>query len=309
MANTIMPTVFASGVRRLRTLSGWPMLGSAVDPSTIADLVANGGYDMGTINTLAALGATNEQLLALPYPASSAEMAAAVANLMNQLGGAQAAPGAPAASAPSYPQSAQPTKISTGWGDLDLLEKSSWDFLNSQFVAAQQQLNALAAQNPKDPEIISMVQQFNSNVAQWANYYAQAVGGAPSPIPMASIPGLSGLGIAPLIIVGIVAGVAALAAWLWGFINNSIANKMQQRAAVLTAQNQAALLAKADAADKAGNPALGNQYRLQATGLTSPGAVTPTAPINWGLWLQQNMPVMLFGLAAVVILPSVLRRR
>jgi hypothetical protein len=67
-------------------LHGLGALGTAVDPSTVSELVVNGGYDMGVVDNLIQMGATNEELLALPYPADSAEMSAAVASLMSQLG-------------------------------------------------------------------------------------------------------------------------------------------------------------------------------------------------------------------------------
>jgi hypothetical protein len=309
MSYAIMANPITTGVRRLRTLGGLWGLGTPPDPDTINELVA-AGYDSGDINTAVAMGATNEQLLALPYPADPATEAEALATLINQLGGALPAPGASASTAPSYPAAAQPTTINNPFtgSTLDLLQQSSWDYINSLFVSAQQRLNALAAQNPKDPTIVSMVSEFNSNVTQWANYYDQAVGNAPSPIPMASIPGLSGLGIAPLVIVGIVAGVALLVTWLYGFVTNALAAKEQANAALINAQNQQALILKYNQAVAAGDT---KTAQAILPSIQSVGAQTTAAgqPVNWQLWFQQNAPILLLGLAAIVILPGLLRRR
>src|ERR1700680_3839847 len=166
MSNTIISTANTTGVRRLRTLG---FLGTAPDPDTLAQLQA-AGYDMPTIQSAIALGATDEQLLTLPFPASPSEIATATQQLMSQLSGLQAAPGQPSTAAPNFPQGAMPsTMISTGFGTSDLLQQSSWDTLNSFFVSAQQRLQALAAKLPGDPEVIGMVSQFNGMVAQWSN--------------------------------------------------------------------------------------------------------------------------------------------
>jgi hypothetical protein len=61
-------------------------LGTPPDPSSVQDLV-NAGYNPTTINALISLGATNEQLQALPFPATPAEMQAGINALSAQLGG------------------------------------------------------------------------------------------------------------------------------------------------------------------------------------------------------------------------------
>jgi hypothetical protein len=64
--------------------------------------LTSNGYDPSTIQTLIYLGATNEQLQALPYPATSVEMQSAVSALVAQLNaGKSAAPTAPGASTSS----------------------------------------------------------------------------------------------------------------------------------------------------------------------------------------------------------------
>ena len=108
MSWTAMPNAMNQGVRRLHTLGALWGLGTAPDPSTLAELQA-AGYDMGVINTAVALGATDEQLLALPFPASPQEISDATQQLMNTVGGGLPFIGQPGSSAPSYPSSGQPT--------------------------------------------------------------------------------------------------------------------------------------------------------------------------------------------------------
>jgi hypothetical protein len=72
-------------------------LGTPPDPSSVQDLV-NAGYNPTSINALISMGASNEQLQALPFPASAAEMQAGINALAAQLGGGIVAP--PVAAAP-----------------------------------------------------------------------------------------------------------------------------------------------------------------------------------------------------------------
>jgi hypothetical protein len=336
MSIAIAPTFEANkiGVRRVYTLAG---LGRPPDPSTIADLVANGGYDMGTINTLVALGATDEQLLTLPYPAGPDEMSVAVANLMNILAGAQAAPGGSAASAGSYPQSAQPTTVSTAFGVYDLTQEASWSAIAKLFTTVQQQLNEIARLAPNDPDVISHVRQFNSLVVQWAGYYTQAFGSAPSPLPMASIPGggsMSGtLGVIPIVIaVALVAGVVALLGALYGIYtwgqnkksqitataqvqgqavasSQATANTLLTQAAALIAQANA--LPPAQSAQAAAMRAQAAVMQQQATGLvgqslssTLPGVVA--APLT--NWFTQNWIGVAAVLIGMAVLPGLIKK-
>jgi hypothetical protein len=307
--NTIMPTVFATGVRRMRTLNGWPMLGAMGTPpdqTTIAELVVNGGYDMDTINTLIAQGATNEQLQALPYPATADERAAGITNLMNQLGGAQAAPGAPATSARSYPQGAIPVIQTDLFGNLDLSLRSTWDVITSQFTQIGQQLNAIAAQRPNDPTVIQMRAQYNALATQFTNAWSK-VFNTSSPIrtlgtwqDIAATSGIvilggvaiaSGVGIPLVAVIGtILAGLYVIGKWI---------NSQNVQAAVSgqQAQNQTALLSAAAAADAAGNPTLAANYRYQAAAL---GPATPGVAQDWSYWLQSNVG-WIFGAMVVAL--------
>jgi len=273
MANTIMPTVFSSGVRRMHTLSGWPMLGAmgtAVDPSTIADLVVNGGYDMGTINALIGLGATNEQLLALPYPASLGEKIAAINALMAQLGGPAAMPGA-IPSAPSPAPSGGGNVLRAGsqlsytatWGNTF----PSWNDPNEiqsriQTVLAQQWGILIDNQFHTTSDVVNFSGQSGFTLQVRTNRDYGAAGDVKSIIDGALYS----------------AGVS-----------------LKSSTIALTVTGQTPLTT---------GPFPG------AAGTAI--AMTPTLPpgaTNWSAWLQTNMPLLLFALAGMVILPPLLRRR
>ena len=276
MANTIMPTVFSSGVRRLHTLSGggWPMLGAlgtAVDPSTIADLVANGGYDMGTINILIGLGATNEQLLALPYPAPANEKLAAISALMSQLGGPTAAP-APVAvpSAPAPPPSSgnvlragSQLSYTATWGN----DFPSWNDPNEiqsriQTVLAQQWGILIDNQFHTTSDVINFSGQSGFTLQVHTNRDYGNAGDVKS------------------IIDGALYSAGA---------------SLKSSTIALTVTGQTPLTT---------GPFPG------AAG--SAIAMTPSLPpgaTNWSAWLQQNMPFLIFALSVMVIGPPLLRRR
>jgi Transglutaminase-like superfamily len=87
---------------RARTMA---FIGTIPQQQTVNELVA-ANYNPTTLNQLIAMGATDEQLQALPYPATTAEMQAGVNALAAQLGGAApaatvTAPVAPAAASGS----------------------------------------------------------------------------------------------------------------------------------------------------------------------------------------------------------------
>lgn len=98
-------------VNRHRTMMGrhrtMAFIGTPPDQSAVNDLT-NNGYNPATINQLIAMGASNEQLQALPFPTDPASMQAAVNALAAQLGGTTAAP-ASASPAPATPASGQVT--------------------------------------------------------------------------------------------------------------------------------------------------------------------------------------------------------
>lgn len=320
MANTIMPTVFASGVRRLsvKTMSGWPMLGASTDQ--VAGMISE-GYDPSVITSLSTAGATDADLQNLwdNTAPGSQDFANAANNLMQRLTGRPGATGGA-----GYPSAAVPTTISTAFGVYDLAQQSAWDTISAQFVQTQQQLNALARSAPKDADVIQMVTDFNSLVAQYANYYQQAFGSAPSTIPLASFPGLSGLGIAPLVIIGgIAAAVAALLATLY-LLNQRITAKaalVQAQGASQTTANVGSLsdtyrqqIQSMNAAYAAGNKALGDQLAAQAQQTAQAIQKVGASPgsggeVNFSAWFQQNWGWLMIGLGAIVIVPAALKRR
>ena len=90
---------YGSVRRHMRTMGA---LGTVPQQTTVNELVA-ANYNPTTINQLIAMGVTDEQLQALPYPASAAEMQAGVNALAAQLGGSLSAPAASPTAAPAAP--------------------------------------------------------------------------------------------------------------------------------------------------------------------------------------------------------------
>jgi hypothetical protein len=314
----IMPNAMTQGVRRLSTLGAMWGLGAA-DPVALAQLQA-AGYDMAAINTAIALGATDDQLFNLPFPSSPDEIAAATQQLLNQLGGAQAAPGQSAATAKSYPVGAIPV-VQTDIGLLDLSLRSTWDNLASQFAQVGQQLNAIAAQRPKDLAVVQMRSQYNALASKFSSAWSTVFSGS-SPLPTLGdwqdlavgsgfvvIGGIliaSGVGI-PLValIVAVAAGLAVLTKW----INSQNAQTAVTKAAADTqGQTFASLSAALAAAQARGDIATVNQIlaTMRSIGMAPPGSNPPT---NWNAWLQQNMGLVILGLGVIVIVPPLLRRR
>lgn len=295
MSSTIISTANTTGVRRLRTL-GW--LGGA--PSDLALQMIQDGYDISVITTLADNNATDAQLQYLydNYGAGTAEFAQAANALLAQLtGGMAGGTVSPGSSAPV------PTTINTAWGVYDLTQQAAWDAINSQFVSVQQRLQALAARLPGDPDVISMVGQFNGYVVQWAGYYQQVIGRSPSPSAQVT---LGGLGVAPLVIAaGIAAGIIALIAAV-GYLVGRVAAKEQAAAATQTAQNQSALISQYNAATARGDTK--TAQALLAT-IQATGAPAPPQPTNWSLWFQQNAGLLVGAVVAIAIVKPLLSRR
>jgi hypothetical protein len=298
-------------------LHGLGYLGTVPDQTTINELLA-AGYDSGTLQTAVSMGASNEQLQALPYPADPIEMSDAITTLMNQLGGALPATGASAATAASYPPGADPRALSTAYGIYDLTQEATWSVFNSMFANTQQKLNALAKQFPGDPDVSQHVQDFNSTVLQYAGYYQKVFGSAPSSIPLASLSGLGSLGILPLLIVAAVAaGVLVVLAGLYD-VDQWIQLKKTQTTTQATTQtvqavqavasNVATLNAQANALDSAGNhtgaTALRNQALALTTSTASATAALPGAATSLSAWFTANFTwIALAGIGMVVAGP------
>lgn len=337
MSVTIMANPITTGTRRLTTLGsvwGVPMtLGTAPDQDTIDELVA-AGYGNESVHTLVVQGATNEQLQSLPYPADIDTMAAALATLMNQLGGASPAPGQPVTSARSYPASAVPTAI----GMLDLTSKADWDKAAGYLNTVLQLVQQVSAANPSAPDVVANKQQLNSIVQQFSAYYQQTVG---SPSGVQTLSGLGIFGVDDLIILAVIGIIAAaVSIYQWASTRKAQAaaqvqvstNATNASNAALTAANTQASSLNAQAAEliKYANSLPASQSKQagelrtqaanlqnQATGVVNSAistAALASAPslTNWNVWLQSNAGLLIGGLAAIVIIPSLLsmsRRR
>lgn len=91
-------------VNRHRTMMGrhrtMAFIGTPPDQNAVNDLT-NNGYNPATVNQLIDMGATNEQLQALPFPTDPTSMQNAVNALAAQLGGTTGAPAPAPTSAPA----------------------------------------------------------------------------------------------------------------------------------------------------------------------------------------------------------------
>ena len=309
MSNTIMPNAMNTGVRRLQTLGGWG-LGAA--PSAIAQGMIAENYDPSVIISLSNAGATDAMLQNLwdNTAAGSQEFAIAANQLLTNLTGG---PGG-AASAPGYPTGAIP-QIQTEFGFMDLSLRSTWDQISGLFSQASAGLNAIAAQRPNDPAVIQMRSQYNALANQFSSAWSTVFSGS-SPVhtlsgweDIATASGIvilggiaiaSGVGIPLVAVVGtILAGLALIVKW----INSQSAQTAVSQTAASTQAQLATALANAQAK---GDTATAQQIlsTMQATsGQAQPGVT------NWSAWLQQNMGLLIFGLAAIVIVPPLLKRR
>lgn len=306
-------------------LHGWGLgyLGSTPDPDTISALVA-AGYDPGLVNTAVAMGATDEQLLALPYPDDPATESNAIMNLINQLGGASATPGASAASAGSYP-SIVSSMISTNFGSMDLSQSSVWQSILGMMQSAFQQLTQLQQQFPGDSTVASAVAQYQSAASQFASAWQSVFGSTPS--------GLSGWGMgdvttviegAGIIIGGVVMAatiglpitlaVGGVLAALWTikqFISTkqaSLAVAQTQATTALTAagstsSTNAQLTAALAKAQASGDTTTANA--IIATLAKTAAPVTPAPANAFETWLMNNAGTVAIGVGALLVLPTI----
>jgi len=120
-------------VNRHRTMMGrsggrhrtMAFIGTPPDQSAVNDLT-NNGYNPATVNQLIQMGASNEQLQALPFPTDAASMQAAVNALAAQLGGTTASPAsaAPTAAAPASGAVTSSTIATVDQGLADIIRAS-----------------------------------------------------------------------------------------------------------------------------------------------------------------------------------------
>lgn len=324
--NTIVPTVFNNGVKRLQLagLGAWGLGDAAAQD--IADGMIGEGYDPGTINSLVAQGASSAQLQSLwdNTAPNTPDFSNAALSLLMQLSGAGAPPITGATmqtSAAGAAYGAASMVVQYGSQALDMSLDSSWQYLNSQFQTIQQQLNALVKQFPGDADVSNYVGQFNSLAMQFASAWQQAYGSSMAPA-VVSLSGMGTLG-NPLLIAGLVALVAGIAAGLYILYQQIKLKQTQaytaQTQATSTAATASALTStyqqtvnQANAALAAGNSTLYNQLMTQANNTAAQiqklgGSVAP-ATLTAGAWFQSNWGWLALVFAGVVILPPLIKK-
>lgn len=323
---TLGAAVAPLSMRSRRRTGGYFVLGGLGASADIISGMISEGYDPSVISTLAAAGASDDQLQALwdNFGAGTSDFANAANSLLTQL---THGPGG-AASSPSYPQSTVPTTVSTAFGVYDLTQESSWNAINSIFVGVANELNAVATKFPGDATTAQQIQGFNQTVMQWAGYYDQMFGYSPSPLPLASttgaptLSGMRGLGVFPVLAVAALAAavIAALAiAYSYHqWAQTKLAQSAVQATQAATAQQVStaattqanALLTQAAAAQAAGNTSLATSLRSQAAALMSPTitaaglAVSPTAGTQLASFFTANWMYIALAIGAIVVLPN-----
>jgi hypothetical protein len=331
MSYAIAPTFEANkiGVRRAYTLGHFRGLGTAPDSDTINELVAN-GYNPGDVQSAVALGATNEQLLSLPFPADQQTESNAVQALILQLSGLQAAPGQPSTTAGNFPQGAIPTTVSTGFGIFDLATKAGWDAAAASINATQQLVRQAAAINPQDPGVVSSVNQFNSAVADFANNYA-AVVGQPSSVSQITLSGLGDVSVGQALwnVLGPSGGLLNVVYQIYLWARNYIATNQAikqttatasaatatQGSATMLLQQASSLVAQANALPPA-QSAQAAQLRAQAATLQTqassllalPLTTSTPQPVQLSTWFTQNWGLIAGALIAIAVLPQLARK-
>lgn len=198
-----------------------------------------------------------------------------------------------------------------------------------QIVAGRQELDKLEAQMRSDTafarqvgaQVVKAEEQFTKAASAYARFAAL--------VGLNQIPGLSGLGSAPLIIGGI-----ALTTWLWVVASATalwlilrpliqIAGTWAQTGlakattSVAAEQNRTIILnqagvkdAEAQNAQRRGDIATARKATEEAAQLRaqagSPGTAPPTG--DTGEWLKENWPWLAAGAAALFIVPEILDR-
>lgn len=281
MSTMVASTRNTIGMKTLARQIGMSGLGSGA-----ADAI-DAGVDSGLVSTLQALGATDAQLEAV---AMDPDSESAALNLLNQLTGNSAVP---------TPAGLQQQSISqTG---VDLTDPASWYDITGQLQQANAALKNLEAQVAANPSIGAQVIQLRNDYTdlstKWIQAYGTVFGSTPS--------GLSGLGIAPLILTtAIIATAAVVIAGLgvWWEHYHTTAAIVSSKSTVTTqqtvSQTQQSLINAAQAAAAAGNNALAQQYLAQvpaANAQPSSGAtIANWFTSNWQ-WLAGIAVVMAIG--------------
>ena len=310
-------------MRAKRHRGGYLTLGAAPSSDTLSELVS-AGYDPAMLQTFVALGATNEQLQALPYPASPDEIAAASQQLMGALTSSSAVSTA----------AVQPAQ------DIGTLQSQANDLVakvramqNDLQPMIQQALAAATSGNPWPSDRGNLLASQQGDLVSITNrvnaVYRAAFGTV--------APGLSGMGIDPVTIAAAAAAVtvilAAIAVW-WNHeqtlkaqiaVQQTQANTQQQVAAAATQQansmtQQAAQFDQAAAAAAAkGDFETSGIYsqkaaslRQQAAALVSKASTVASGgdtAAQVGEFFQKYWPYFAIGAGALIVLPMLTGKR
>lgn len=331
---------YASRTSPMHGMGGMIALGSAPDPDTITALVSN-GYDPGWVNTAVAMGATDEQLLALPYPVGPDEMAAAEAQLMGQLGGVSPATGSSMSTAPLFQQQVASAVISSSFGSLDLSSVGIWQQIAGYFNQVGAALQRLAASG--DSQAQAYKSQYNSLLSQFNSVWNAAM-----PNSSAGISTLSGMGdvstlatTSVIVIAGtavaltvglpitltvgsILAGLYVIYQYVQSKNAATAVTQTQANTQAAAAASSASTIASMQAQAKTlqnqaigiqgSNPTLAAQYTAQANTLLGQaaalsGQLTSASGVsNWSLWLQNNWMLLAIAAVAVVAVPPLIKK-
>jgi hypothetical protein len=298
------------GMPRLRahsqsrpTMHGYMrVMGSAPDPDTIAVLV-QAGYDAGTLQTAISLGATDEQLLALPYPADPQEITDASVQLIQSL-----------TARPSIPA---PQDVGALQGKANELA-SQLVAINQQITAQQNQILQLNQRGvnlqTEAANLLTARNKFENAVGTFTTAYRALFGTTP--------PGLSGLGVDPATLTTVAIALAAVAVIIYEVnqilqANNQsiqlktsqMATATQQQIATNIAslqQQQNALLAQGKTAEAA---TIGQQIaQLQQQGMNVALSSQPKAATGFDLnafFSQYGIWIAAIAGAAIVLPPLI----
>ena len=272
MSYSVIPTTNTTGVRRLQALGGiygsWG-LGSVPDMDTLAELQA-GGWDPARLAILVQLNATNEQLLALPNPASDDEMTAAYNDLALKLSNAPAAtqstpPTAEPAPGSNFLKAGSQLTYTATWGrfsigpNAGIWNNPNWIQSQVQSVLSQQWGIVIDSQFHTSNDLINTSGEsgFTLQVHTTRDYGTAAD------------------------VKGIIDGA---------LYQLGVALKSSVISLYVTGVTPVATGA--------------------APGATSSSSATAfrQTPVDWGTWLQQNVGTLVLGLAAVVVLPKLIRK-
>ena len=276
MSYSVISTANTTGARRYYKTGlggvclGWAGLGSTPDFDTLSEL-QNAGWDQARLQILVQLGATNEQLLALPFPASDDEMTSAYNALALQLSTPSAPPtpappASPSQSSGNVLRAGSQLSYTATWGRSTATVFKSGSFWNDpngvqsaiQNVLSQQWGIVIDSQFHTSNDLINTTGQsgFTLQVHTTRDY--------------------------------------GTAGDVKGIIDGAIYNlglSLQYSAISLTVTGVTPVVT--------GSP---------AGAVPSSAATVFQTPTNWSAWFQQNTGTLVFGLAAVVVLSKLIRR-